>query len=201
VKAQAGSRGPVLRAQCVISPDNVDHLDRTADAVREMGLAEVRFQHLMFAFSREAFQPDNEIRKLVARGNVSRPILEANSLDLARLRSQLSLLRKRRGLPRIRFEPDIRPMDLEGYYRNAHHAFRSDCLSPWRRLVISADGGLGPCQGMCLERYPETPALRAWNGEHFRSLRAHIRGSGLFPHCLRCCHRQYYRHGIGLEVA
>lgn len=200
LKNERGTRTPLLRAQCVISPYNAGYLDRTAGAAAELGIGEIRFQHLMFAFSEDSLLPDNEERSLVAFGNVSSPVLQAGALDMSLLKSEIETLRNRPLPPRIRFEPEIRTADLEGYYRDPLHAFRNDCLSPWRRLVISAQGLMGPCQGMYLERYPEVPVLEAWRGERFRRLRRHILGNGLFPHCLRCCHREYYGRRIGLDV-
>jgi hypothetical protein len=184
----------------VISPHNTQHLEQTAEAAGELGIFEIRFQHLMFASSADAFHPDETLRALVTHGKISTPVLRPGALDLSLLKAQLQALRNHPPTIRIRFEPEIRTADLDGYYRNPEHEFRNDCLSPWRRLLVSADGWLGPCQGMCLERYPDTPVLAAWNGKQFRHLRRHILEEGLFRNCLRCCHREYYAQRIGMEV-
>jgi len=200
LKKEHRTRTPVIRAQCVISPHNIGHLNRTADTALKLGMGEIRFQHLMFAFSGDAFLPKDEVRSLVMHGNISSPVLRPGALDMPSLKSEIERLRTRPPPPHIRFEPEIRTADLDGYYQDRKHAFRNDCLSPWRRLVISAHGGMGPCQGMYLTRYPNVSALDAWRGSSFRRLRKHILEDGLLPHCLRCCHRQYYGARIGIEV-
>lgn len=200
-KREQRTRVPALRAQCVISPYNAGRLNDAADAAKKLGLPEIRFQHLMFAFSEASFSAGGAAaRSVVRHGRVSSPVLRPGDLDVAALTWEVESLRHRPAFPRVRFEPDIRSADLKAYYEDPRHPFRNDCLSPWRRLVVSAGGDMGPCRGMDLGRYPEQSILEAWLGARFRQLRGHVLESGLFPHCLRCCHRQYYGQRIGLCV-
>lgn len=198
-QGRRGRKTPVMRAQCVISPHNVSHLHETAKAVKALGLSEIRFQHLMFVTDRAACQVAEFLKQGSARVRFSSLLLAPGALDVDVLRSQLALLQGERGI-QIGFEPPLKPADLPAYYNEAAQGLHKGCLSPWRRIVVSPQGDVGPCQGISLGRYPGEAALEIWNGPTFRSFRKQLIENGLFAFCSRCCHREYYKPKVGLTV-
>jgi len=202
LKRQHGSATPRLRAQCVISPSNVGALVDTLKAAQELGLPEIRFQHLMFATSEDACRLDDFTKSIAVQARPSLLILPRGAIDLPALKAQLAELARRgkHGMT-VRFEPPLRMEDIEAYYEHAERAFFNGCLSPWRRLVVSPRGEIGPCQGLYLGRYPEHSARDIWNGAAFRAFRRRLSEQGLFPFCARCCHREYYGPRANLDVS
>lgn len=200
-KKERHSRTPAVRVQCLISPLNAGSLCRTIETVRRLGIAEIRFQHLMFAGSGGDYRLPDALKAEMVYGNVSLPALPPGSSDPVALKAEIADVLAEKRPPLVRFEPDIGMSDINAYYEMSGDTFRNDCLSPWRRLVISAHGEMGSCQGVYLARYPETTPARAWWGERFRGMRRHVIEKGLFPHCSRCCHREYYTPRLGLEIS
>ncbi len=192
---------PILRAQCVISPDNVAHLSNTLATVRSLGLREIRFQHTMFAFSKEEFRIHDFLKSDEYRVNISTCVMPSNILDIKMLKNQIKIIKTQTGKNLlVKFEPEIKSNDLQGYYGDPCHPFVGSCLSPWRRLVVSPSGEMGPCQSIYMGKYPHNSPDDIWNGKAFRKLRRHMLNHGLFPHCNRCCHREYYPPTIDLTV-
>jgi len=201
IKRNQCRRTPVLRAQCAISPDNAGSLVETVAQAETLGLDEIRFQHLMFVSPEESFCLGDVTKSLASRARISSYVLKSGALDLENLGDQVDRIRTRHNRITVRFEPDIRTSDLEQYYDGAPEYFTRLCLSPWRRLVISPSGDMGPCQGIYLGRYPEAMPQDLWNSDSFRAFRRHLMDSGLFPYCRRCCHREYYSPGIGPTIS
>lgn len=200
-KRKRGVRAPCIRAQCVISPYNAGALRETVAAARALGVEEIRFQHLMFAFSGAPPALDDFLKTVAVRARFSLFRLEPGALDVARLESDVRALRADRGrAPTVGFEPALGTRDLRGYYTDPAHPFCNLCLSPWRRLVVSSSGEMGPCQCFYLGRYPEMVPRELWWGERFRAVRRRMIERGLFAHCLRCCHREYYPPRLSLTV-
>jgi hypothetical protein len=186
----------------VISPFNVKALAETVETARSLGFSEIRFQHLMFTTTDTASALDPFLQSIAARLHVSAYVLPHGALDLAELTTQLEQIRTRAsGQITVRFEPDLKKEDFAAYYEQRNDAFLPLCLSPWRRLDVSPYGEMGPCQGMYLGRFPGIEPSMLWNGPAFRALRRYMLAQGLFPNCVRCCHREYYPPHIGLTVS
>jgi Fe-coproporphyrin III synthase len=192
-------RTPVVRAQCVVSPHNVNYLYETMKAVRSLGLFEIRFQHLMFVSNRDSFQVGDFLKHGAIRTRLSSLLLAPDALDVTALRAQLSLVGQESGV-QVGFEPPLKLADLPSYYNESAEGLYKGCLSPWRRIIVSPQGEIGPCQGVFLGQYPAEGALEIWNGPAFRSFRRQLIERGLFAFCSRCCHREYYKPKVGLTV-
>jgi pyruvate-formate lyase-activating enzyme len=183
---------PSLRLQCVISPLNFEHLELTVQEAERVGCKEIRFQHPMFAFTREECQICSFLRSGVTRVEVSRPLRQPTDPEGRQVQALIERLRASSSRRvKVGFEPHIRIEDVAGYYDVPEHPFPGLCLSPWRRMDISSCGEMGPCQGVYVGRFPDTRPDKCWNGEAFRALRRHMIDNGLFGFCTRCCHREY----------
>jgi organic radical activating enzyme len=193
---------PALRAQCVIAPENLAALYATVVAAHDLGLPEIRFQHLMFAFPQLPYDIDPVLCDLALRVRFSDLPLPANGIDVARLIEQMDRIHRLKApKPVVRFEPPLRRRDLAGYYSDPAHPFPALCLSAWRRIDISPAGEMGPCQGLYVGQYPAQRPAEFWNGAAMRKLRQRLLAGRLFRHCLRCCHREYYAPPAGLAIS
>jgi len=201
LKKTVGRRTPALRTQCTISPYNTGSLLETVIEAERLGLDEIRFQHLMFASPQEAFRLDEPTKSLASRARISTFVLKPGAIDIKALKDQVSSILARNNRLTVRFEPDIRIDDLGQYYGDGPDSFTDLCLGPWRRLVISSTGDMGPCQGIYFGQYPGTTPQELWNSDSFRGFRRNLMSTGLFPYCRRCCHREYYSPGTGPAVS
>lgn len=201
-KKRRQSSLPFLRAQCVISPDNLHSLSDSLAEFQKLGLEQIRFQHLSFAFSKDDFHIDDFIKSVAISARISTTVLPRGAIDVSALKAQLSIIHKnqKRRLA-AKYEPRIKLADLNKYYYDPDYGFTNFCFSPWRRLVVSPGGEMGPCQGIYLGKYPEESPSQFWWGDEFRAFRRRIMEKGLFSHCIRCCHREYYPPRIGLAIS
>jgi radical SAM protein with 4Fe4S-binding SPASM domain len=75
------------------------------------------------------------------------------------------------------------------------------CSYPWRQLVVTAQGEVGPCcvanETLSLGKISETPLADIWNGDALKKIRDQL-SHGNPPDLCRTCTRgrSKYRHGV-----
>lgn len=96
---------------------------------------------------------------------------------------------------RIRFFPPIRKTDVKNYYTNLNFPKKNKCLRPWFACVLLPNCDVIPCEQpktILAGNLKEQKLSEIWNGKDFREFRVRIQKEGIWRHCIRCCHRQYY---------
>ncbi len=192
LKRERGLPLPQLRLQCVISHLNLDRLHDTVEAAKQLGCGEIRFQHPIFTYSKDACVISKGLKDTLSRFDMSRP--SKQWIDVTGDAVQdviMQLVAAADKEVKIAFEPDVASRDVVGYYDDAEYPFPDLCLSPWRRMDVSPFGEMGPCQGVYLGQFPAVEPDACWNSPEFRSLRRQMIDGGLFGFCNRCCHREY----------
>jgi radical SAM protein with 4Fe4S-binding SPASM domain len=163
---------PRICMNCVISSYNNEYLEQTIEAVQDSRADALSFQHLMFSH--------NDLSDASCQINV------------ARLKSQIRKIRKCNYDIETIFYPNIKMRDLEAYYGDLSYDFGKVCVAPWFIMRIAPNGDVYPCLGhTCGNVRSDAACLRSiWNNPEFRNFRRRLK-RGLFPECVRCCHRQY----------
>jgi MoaA/NifB/PqqE/SkfB family radical SAM enzyme len=163
---------PRICINCVINGHNYDALEETIRCVQPSGADAISFQHLSFS-SQDV-------------GN------EFCQVNVERLMAQIRRIREKQHGMRVLFYPRVQREDLTAYYGDLSHNFGQVCIAPWFIMRVGPNGDVHPClRHTCGNLRTDTCPLRSiWNNVEFRRFRRMLK-SGLFPGCVRCCHRQY----------
>lgn len=195
LKQQAHVSRPRIHLNCVMTAWNYEHVPDVVTLAGELGIDGLNFQHLMFS-SEEITQANQRCFETAFGYDPQRldhfPVLSTEGIDTARLASILEDLSHNLSVP-VRFLPNIRLQDIAGYYNDLDYPFANRmCVAPWVRATITPKGNVTPCIGYTIGNVKERRFTEIWNSQRYREFRAELRSRGLFPGCVRCCHRRYY---------
>jgi len=197
-RRSAGASYPAVKVNCVITPDSIDTLEETYEIVRDLGVAEVRFQHPMFDTAEKVALHNRVFAEAMGEGEVGESKREGEFYELRlgeaefeRLERGLERLVSRRGGPRVMFFPSVARNRWRGYYLDLTHPFKELCTAPWTRMRLLADGKFEPCLHYVVGNVVDQPLWELWNGDRMRRFRRAVRRARLFPACARCCYRHY----------
>lgn len=185
---------PRIHLNCVITEWNYARLTEVVELASTLKLDALNFQHLMFS-SLELNQANERFFERTFDYNPklldSFPVLSTETIDTTKLAAVLETIEQTNSLP-IRFLPHISIQDLSCYYKRLDYQFENNiCVAPWIRVTISPRGYVTPCIGYAVGNVKEQPFTKIWNSQRYRTFRSTLRKRGLFPGCVRCCHRRY----------
>ncbi|MFH1465004.1 MAG: radical SAM protein [Pseudomonadota bacterium] len=94
----------------------------------------------------------------------------------------------------VQINPDGPQPEIVGLYRGIWDPAAHDCLFPWMRFIVSAQGDLGVCPHVWVGSLRERSFRQVWNGEAAARHRRFLRAAGeLPPACAGCCSRMRRR--------
>jgi len=197
-----GRPNPILSVNCTISKGNLECLAEMVPLAIRLKADFLQLQHAMFdspdnvARHNRFFSPERS-RALgleVAQPSICAGEYYENELqaeDLPKLHSALRQARQQaRGRLKLHFMPNLPDQLLSPYYLDLNHPFPQGCDDFWATGRILADGTFSPCLNLVVGNITARPFLEMWNGPRMRQLRGLI-AKGLFPGCVRCCHRHF----------
>ena len=193
---------PILSVNCTISKGNLVHLEEMVPLAIRLGADIMQLQHTMFdspenvARHNRLFSPERS-RALgleVAHPSICEGEYYENELtaeDLPKLQAAVSRARQQaRGKLQLHFMPNLPDNLLSPYYLDLNYPFPQGCDDFWATGRILADGTFSPCLNLVVGNVTARPFLEMWNGPRMRQLRTLV-AQGLFPGCVRCCHRHF----------
>ena len=201
-RKKAGKPGPLIAINCVITPDNLELIDRMPEIAADLGADLLQIQHLMFnspdrvGDHNRRFSPElaraqgfDLIDPSVPEGEYCPPLF--GQADLKKIKEQLARLKNRpAGRPKILFMPRLDDSVVGPYYLDLDYPFSDVCSSLWRRCRILPDGTVAPCLHVLVGNAAKEPLLEVWNSAQMTAFRRLI-AKRIFPGCVRCCHRPY----------
>ncbi len=204
VKREKGVRYPTVKVNSVILPDNIDMLESTIDAVRQMGVQYMNLQHPIwdsaqnvekqndvFPRSMKKLPPLPEHEDLRSKGTGEFYELEMTEEMFEKLEATLKRVLASADGPTLSFFPDVKMSDLRAYYFDIDHAFEQRCTSSWSMMRLLSDGTFEPCMHHIIGNVAERPLWDLWNDPRMRLLRRNLVEHKLYPACARCCYRAY----------
>ena len=181
---------PALSILFTISDVSYKHMSELIDFMDKRGIEIDRynFQHLIFNGPRthkaqkEIFKKEFGIHKLdLWKGYTYLPA----RMDFSRFKAEIE---KVKGRPNVQFSADLRPEELEPYYRDQREAlhYANYCTAPWHQLNLMPNGELFTCPGYFIGNIRGNRSLaQIWNGPKARKLRQYLT-KRLFPGCKGC---------------
>lgn len=177
LKNRQGRNKKIININCIIIPDNYEHLFDLALYLRdnEINIDVLAFQHMYFS----------------RNGNKPR-------INLAVLKSEIEKLKNLKAKFDILLIPRIKSEDLDSYYLIGEKSvFKNNCNIPWLGLNILpnlkvAPGGASLGCNRIVGDLNRQNLKEIWNGELMKKFRRNIIKNGLPEICSRCCLRQYY---------
>lgn len=190
LRNKQGKKKKIININCVIIPDNYDHLIDLALYLRDnmMDIDVLAFQHMYFS-----------------------PTGDKLKIDLAVLKSQIEKLKNLKTKFDILLIPNIKSKDLSAYYliddkvlylrprrmKQDRAIFKNNCNIPWfglnilPNLEVTPGGAALGCNRVV--GYLKKQTLKEiWNNSLMKQFRKNIIKYGLPKICFRCCYRQYY---------
>lgn len=191
-KRELNATFPTIRVNCVISSKNVAVLHSLVDLAESLGV-QLQFQHLMWldeqtinkhvCFLRERFHfSDSSIKNLYNN---------LQDFDFKLLQSQVEKIKKecrKRDIPLYFLQfSDIESMKM--WYSDLTFVPKNRCLEPFMVARISATGELKFCPliDYSYGNIKDQDFISIWQSKRAKEIRRELRGSGLFPGCVRCC--------------
>jgi MoaA/NifB/PqqE/SkfB family radical SAM enzyme len=197
-----GRPNPILSINCTISKGNLEYLEEMVPLAIRLQADIMQLQHTMFdspenvARQNRLFSPE---RSRALGLEVAHPSIcegeyyenELTAADLPQLHAALGRARQQaQGRLKLHFMPNLPDRFLSPYYLDLNYPFPQGCDDFWATGRILADGTFSPCLNLVVGNITEQPFLEMWNGPRMRQLRLLI-AQGLFPGCVRCCHRHF----------
>ncbi len=197
-----GRPNPILSLNCTISKGNLAHLEEMVPLALGLQVDVMQLQHTMFDSPENVARHNRCLSPERSRAlglEVAHPSIcegeyyenEVGPADLPQLQAAVRRARQQaRGKLQLHFMPRFPDQLLAPYYLDLNYPFPQGCDDFWATGRILADGTFSPCLNLVVGNISRQPFLEMWNGPRMRQLRQLI-AQGLFPGCVRCCHRQF----------
>ena len=190
-RKRAGGGAPLMSIVCTISQFNHAHLLALAEAVKDLPLSSLAFQHLTF-LDQATYEAHTRVLSQVL-GTTSEVckgfVTTHENLDPQVLIAQLHRLSHTQYRFPVLFRPDYSPREIVDYYTSLSYRRQSHlgCVAPWREAYVMPDGSLTPCMGYVVGNLRQSSFRILWNSDRFCRFREAVKKHGRFPFCHRCC--------------
>jgi len=182
---------PIIRAMTTITRANVGDLERIADSLVELGIAEWQISNYFFA-TRDVVDAHQRFHEQTGMGaNLALDPLDdgcyLEKSEVAHLRSSLDRIadKCRRDGIRLGYAWGT---DLEKYYSPAQPSPRSECTSIDSLVEIHPDGRMSICNdAVTIGDLSSDTVRQAWQGDEMQRFLAAYHKQGVLPMCFRCC--------------
>lgn len=183
---------PSVWGICVISKENVEHLDRLTDIAAELGLDGIQFQQVMFLDSNNLGLYQKEIKERAWEGEsyIERLNHGQEELNVEILIEKVKVIKKKGKKLKlaVTFLPPLTSSDIRRYYKAPLWVYSHRCIIPWTNITIAPNGDVFPCIRLRLGNIVEDSVNSIWNGGTFIDFRKDLKRKGIFIRCRRCCH-------------
>ena len=112
-------------------------------------------------------------------------------INIDAILEQVRIIESRESKLMIYFYPHIKLEELHHYYNSLDYEFKKICYTPWRKLMVTPTGDIGPCVHYPLGNIKRDKFEKLWNSARYKKFRNTIKKKGLFSSCVRCCLREY----------
>ena len=190
---------PRININCVITEWNYDHLPEVVAIAETLQIDALEFQHIIFT-SAELCQANRQFFERTfgcpPQALYEFPVIATDKIAIPKLAATIAQFQQEarqptRSVP-IRVIPNIKLADLPQYYQQLNYRFENHiCVIPWVRTQINPNGDVTPCMGYVIGNVKTQPLAEMWNTPRAKHFRAELKKHGLFPGCVRCCHRRY----------
>lgn len=175
-KNKNGKQHPRVAINCVVTNNNVMHLQEIYDYLKDWPINSVTFQHVSFS-------------KKDYANNASFRITEPKKLD--HLISFVESVKNKKYPVPIHFFPIMDTELIKSYHNDLLFPSKIHCFLPWLSLRIYPDGQVK----MCEQPFGniESQSIREiMNNDSAIRFRKHLRKKSFNSSvCFRCCHRVY----------
>jgi MoaA/NifB/PqqE/SkfB family radical SAM enzyme len=195
---------PAVKINHVILNENIDTMPEMVVVARQLSVDAIRFQHPIFESPQVVDAQRDAVSRVLGCQNLS-PLfdsyrdrgeyyfLKTEPHQIEKLSKNIAELRSNHVSPQVLFSPDIHPKDLYGYYQDLNHPFYQRCYWPWDTLSVKPNGDVEVCFHYRLGNVKEEALQDLWRGPKMQNFRRALKNQKLFPSCVRCCYRNYYR--------
>jgi MoaA/NifB/PqqE/SkfB family radical SAM enzyme len=161
------------------------------DIAEELEAESLSFQHPMFANEkmRESYverKGDKDSNGIDILG-----FTYEGGINVDALLEQARIIESRKSKLKIYFYPHLQFEKLHHYYDSLDYEFKKICLTPWRKVMVTPTGDIGPCVHYPLGNITRDAFKTVWNSVRYKKFRNTIKKRGLFSGCERCCLREY----------
>ena len=195
---------PFVKINHVILPENIDKMPDMVTIAEQLGVDTLRFQHPIFEDPGIVQAQLDMVTQALGADNLSHLFdsyrdrgeyyfLSVTSERINKLRETIAEIGSRGNRPQVVFSPHIRQKDLHAYYLDLKHPFYNRCFRPWETVIVKPNGDVEACFHFCIGNVKKERLLDLWNGAKIRKFRNALKRVELFPSCVRCCYRNYYR--------
>ncbi len=185
----------LLSINCVLLPENMEHVGELIDYLYGIGVANLCFQHLQF-YGKEEQQATDILWKQYLRQPfdcrlIPRKTYTFDETTVQKLQNAVNIIQQARiNYPDmgIWIFPELSVDEIALYYSKEHEklSYKSLCLTPWTNAMVGADGSISICLDSCIGNIREQNFWSAWYGEEAKRLRSFVQEQ-VFPVCTRCC--------------
>ena len=171
---------PLVRINSLITPFNSEYLVDMVDIAGKLGAESLSFQHPMFA--------NEKMRKSYVEKKGDK---ESNGIDILgftyegginveALLKQIKMIQSRKSKLKIYFYPHMKLEELHYYYDSLDYEFKKVCYTPWRKVMITPTGAIGPCVHYPLGNITRDTFKTVWNSTRYKNFRNTIKKGGSF---------------------
>lgn len=196
IKKENHSMFPNININTVVTPWNVDKLERIIKIAKTLEVDEMSFQNFSF-FGREvqklndSYVVFNKTGKIIMGMQVKRktPFSEISIKKISSFLKNLPKLSKKYDLLLYNF-PNVN--NHQKYYAGEFPStITSYCYRPWHVMTIRGSGDLEICQGYVAGNIRKEKLMEIWNNTKYKYFRKIIKKDHMTPACYRCCYLKY----------
>ncbi|MFH2136950.1 MAG: radical SAM protein [Candidatus Omnitrophota bacterium] len=175
---------------CVINESNYEHLEECILLGQEFGVAQVRFEHLIFVTEKE-YEAHISVCKDKFSEEECKLTTNVQNIDNPEMGQVLKdeifrLQKKFRKF--VLFKPYLNKNELSGWY-NDGFKFNRNCSFIRHSVFIKHNGDIIPCQFLSnyvLGNIKKNDLIETWRGRKKKQFDAVLK-KGILPGCVRCC--------------
>jgi MoaA/NifB/PqqE/SkfB family radical SAM enzyme len=194
LREDAGSRRPLIRINCVVTKEIHDRIEDMVRFAGDVGADQINVQHPIYTTDEVLARHAERFADVFGTDSpgLSGYLNSASGIDPHTLKAQLDAVERGSDCLRVTFYPSVCAEEIDAYYTEPFHLFKgTGCTAPWLRATILPNGDVTPCLDLIVGNAFSGGIGPVWNSETFRAFRSALAKTGLFPGCLRCCHRRY----------
>jgi MoaA/NifB/PqqE/SkfB family radical SAM enzyme len=175
-----------VMVNCAVLPQNKDSIENLISICKEVGVDNLRFEHVSFLTSQEI-----KSHYIFWHDHFPHIPMELHQhvedKDLSFLSENIKALKNKRISKPILFKPDLDNNDIDGWY-SKNFKFRNQCLSLWLGVFITPNGDVLSCHTLRVKlgNIKDNSLKDIFNSARAIELRSFIK-KRLPPGCARCC--------------
>ncbi|MBU2633716.1 MAG: radical SAM protein [Nanoarchaeota archaeon] len=178
---------PLITINTTISDLNYNNLNNLVRIAEENNVDILQFQHQWFSTPQISEAHNKQFKKLF---NIQSDFFSGfendmiDKININILKEQIKNINSKK--VDIRFYPDLKSNELEGYYKSFSRVFNDKCTNPWFSTIITPNGDISPCLDFKIGNIKDD-FKKTWNNKKIKQFRLNLKNKKYFMGCLRCC--------------